>query len=170
VKWCKLWRYYFGVLTSQNKHVTKSITQNYCRSSMLTCPYTRILAHSSCYCCISNLENILNHITITILDIIHWPVFYLRTRHFGDWIVSPVRRQGIALPLEPHWVGFTWRRRQNTDSETVFYIKERTMFKIMIVILIYHRHKHMDNIKLYIKIAIYLYFNEVLSSCAWKST
>jgi hypothetical protein len=28
-------------------------------------------------------------ITITILDIIHRPVFYLRTRRFGDWILSP---------------------------------------------------------------------------------
>jgi hypothetical protein len=29
------------------------------------------------------------HITITILDIIHHPVFYLKTKRCGDWILSP---------------------------------------------------------------------------------
>jgi hypothetical protein len=27
-------------------------------------------------------------VTIVILDIIHRPVFYLKTRRFGDWILS----------------------------------------------------------------------------------
>jgi hypothetical protein len=30
-----------------------------------------------------------NSIIITILDIIHRPVFRLETRRFGDWILSP---------------------------------------------------------------------------------
>jgi hypothetical protein len=32
---------------------------------------------------------VLDSIAITILDILHRPAFYLKTRRFGDWILSP---------------------------------------------------------------------------------
>jgi hypothetical protein len=35
------------------------------------------------------IKNIWYSVTITILDIIHRPIFYLRTWRFGDWILSP---------------------------------------------------------------------------------
>jgi hypothetical protein len=67
------------------------------------------------------------NLTITILRIIHHPVFYLKARRFRDWILSPssiqsisnpVQRQRLALSIGPIWVGSTWRWRQNPVSET----------------------------------------------------
>jgi hypothetical protein len=63
------------------------------------------------------------NITIAILDIIHRPVFYLKIRCFGDWILSPssggtysiwqmdilsvsgpeTRRQRLALSVGPYY-------------------------------------------------------------------
>jgi hypothetical protein len=50
------------------------------------------------------------NITITILDIIHRPVFYL--------VSVLVRRQRLALSIFLTWVGSTWIQRQNPVSET----------------------------------------------------
>jgi hypothetical protein len=47
-------------------------------------------------------KNILCHlinITITILDIIHGPVFYLK-QHFGHWILSPT--SGTTYSVGPN--------------------------------------------------------------------
>jgi hypothetical protein len=69
---------------------------------------------------------------IMFLNIIHRPVL-LKTQHFWDW------------------VGFTWRRRQNPVSETLFFVwkqdsvwnKNMTMENVQNV-LMYHRHKLLD--------------------------
>jgi hypothetical protein len=77
------------------------------------------------------------NITITILDIIHCPVFHLKRivseTEFClrlqvepiplgpvDWatLCLLVRRQRVALLCVPYWFCFTWRRRQNPVSET----------------------------------------------------
>jgi hypothetical protein len=66
--------------------------------------------------------------TITILDIIHRPIFYLK--HVSEtgfclllsWAQSTelVPLSGLAMSIGPNWVGITWRRRQNPVSETCF--------------------------------------------------
>jgi hypothetical protein len=79
------------------------------------------------------------NITITILDIILRPVFYLK-QCFGDWFLYPsgVRRRGLYLSTGPNWVGSTWRRGQNPVSETLR-MKQKTgrwiMSRIVTVIL-----------------------------------
>jgi hypothetical protein len=46
----------------------------------------------------------------------------------------------------PNWVCFAWRRRHKSVCEKSFSIKDRRWIisRIVIVILIYHRHKHID--------------------------
>jgi hypothetical protein len=62
-------------------------------------------------------------LTITISDIIYRPTFYLKTRRFGVWILSPSSG------------------RTYSDEVTRFSIGIK--FKIVIVILIHYRHKPM---------------------------
>jgi hypothetical protein len=52
-------------------------------------------------------------LTITILDIIHCPVFYLK-----HGVSETGFCQRIALSIESNRVGSTWKRRQNRVSET----------------------------------------------------
>jgi hypothetical protein len=101
------------------------------------------------------------NITITILDIIPRSVLYLKQ---AFWILNsvPVFRWRLSwaqqielvclLETGPNWVRSTWRWRQNAVSETLC-LKRRTgrwiMSRIVIVILIYHRHKPIDSIKLF---------------------
>jgi hypothetical protein len=102
-------------------------------------------------------------LTITILDIMHRPVFYLKVRRFGDLILSPssgypaqvssIERASLCVrtAIGPIWVGSIWRRRQRQVSETSV-LNWKTgrgiVSRIVIVILIYHRHKHVDSINL----------------------
>jgi hypothetical protein len=61
------------------------------------------------------------------------------------------RRQRLALPVWPIWAASTWRRRQNPVSEMLRF-KQKTgrwiMSRIVIVILVCHRHKPIDSINL----------------------
>jgi hypothetical protein len=77
------------------------------------------------YCCpqINVIEKIANSQLIPeFLQILcFWTLsivlFLFKKQRFGDWILSPssgktylvwLRRKGVALSLEPNWVGFTW--------------------------------------------------------------
>jgi hypothetical protein len=40
------------------------------------------------------------------------------------WTYIYLRRWGLALSIGPNWVGFTWRRRQNPVSETLWFDRE----------------------------------------------
>jgi hypothetical protein len=70
---------------------------------------------------------------------------------FTNSIGVGVLRQRLALRLWLTWVASNWRRRQNLVSGT-FYFKYKTGWWItsrtVKVILIYHRHKPTDSIKL----------------------
>jgi hypothetical protein len=106
--------------------------------------------------CVQEYETT-HFITITILDIIHWPNFYLNHDVSGTGFCLcvqikpsqlgpiPVRRQSLALSTGSKWVGSTWRRKQNPVSETS-YFKKWIMSRIEIII--YHRHKPIDSINL----------------------
>jgi hypothetical protein len=62
-----------------------------------------------------------SNLTIAVTDIIHRTVFYLKTRCFGDFILSPSSGRiclRTALSVGPIWVSSTWRRRQRPVSET----------------------------------------------------
>jgi hypothetical protein len=110
------------------------VTQHYCRTvailiqdSRLPILLTvRLLLFNDA--AISSICIALNCRTFTILDIIHRTVLYLKTRLFGNWILSPssggsysvvpnpqsqsrLRIDGLWIAL--NWVGTTWRRRQN---------------------------------------------------------
>jgi hypothetical protein len=74
------------------------------------------------------------NITITILDIIHRPVFYLKQYVSGDWILYP--SSGGTYSAEPcnrailsSETGFAWRQRQNVVSEN-FQFTYKTWFRI----------------------------------------
>jgi hypothetical protein len=73
-----------------------------------------------------------SNINITILGIIDRPGFYLKTRHFGDWILCLQVESTQIGPIEGAslWTG-RW----------IIYI-------IVIVMLIYHHHKLIDSINL----------------------
>jgi hypothetical protein len=71
-------------------------------------------------------------VTITILDIIHRPIFYFKhfsgtgfclrlqveTTHLGPMDRASLRRQRLALSIWPNWVDSTWRRILCPVSET----------------------------------------------------
>jgi hypothetical protein len=61
------------------------------------------------------------NITITILDIIHRPVFYLKLTFWGLDNVS-FARHGLSLSIVPNWVGYTWWQRQNPVYEAFCFI------------------------------------------------
>jgi hypothetical protein len=85
------------------------------------------------------------NITITIVDIIHRPVFYLNynVSETGFCLHLLVEDQYIG----PTWVSTTRTRRQNPVSETLCF-KCKTgrlvMSRIIIVVLICNRHKSID--------------------------
>jgi hypothetical protein len=54
------------------------------------------------------------NVTITILNIIHRPVFYLKTQRFGDWILSS--SSGGTYSEGPNNT-YHLRRRQTPVSE-----------------------------------------------------
>jgi hypothetical protein len=101
-------------------------------------------------------------ITITVLDIIHCPVFYSNYDvsettfcHVFRWNLLNWAQQRepywcsgdtLALFIELNWIGSTLKRRQNPVTETS-YLKQktgRTIFIIAIVTLTYQRHKPTD--------------------------
>jgi hypothetical protein len=70
-----------------------------------------------------------NNVAITVLNIIHRPVFLTkatirRTDSVSDFswnLLRPVQRQRLALFIGAIWVGSTWRRTQNPVSETLYF-------------------------------------------------
>jgi hypothetical protein len=82
---------------------------------------------------VSSALLVMRFVFITILDIIHRPEFYLKTRHFGDWILF----SGGTYSGGSHRK-FVFRHR---EERLVLSIAR--MSKIMIVIYFYRRVPHL---------------------------
>jgi hypothetical protein len=65
--------------------------------------------------------------------------------------VESVRRQRLALSVGPNWADYNWRQRQNLVSEMLCFewkTGRRIISRIVIVALIYHRHRTIECINL----------------------
>jgi hypothetical protein len=83
----------------------------------------------------------------TVLDIVPRLVFYLKhdVSETGFCLVGKTERAtSLVLSIGAIWVGITWRRRQDPVSEFKWKTGRWIMSRIVIIIVIYLRHKLVD--------------------------